>query len=255
MCKKLENKVAVITGGASGIGEATAKLFVENGAKVFLVDISEPNLQRVAGEIKAMGGEVDYAVCDVAKHEQCKAAVEKCQATFGDQIHVLVNSAGVLDKHRAITNCPPEFWQWVVGINLNGTYSFCHEILKIMLKYKEGSIVNVSSGAYLRANSGAAYTATKYAVVGLTKNMAIQCSPIGIRVNAICPGVTMTPMNDPKNLAENDQEFGEICFRHIDLTLPPLDAIDQAKGILYFACDDSHGVTGQVIGIDNGVFL
>ena len=107
MCKKLENKVAVITGGASGIGEATAKLFVENGAKVFLVDISEPNLQRVAGEIKAMGGEVDYAVCDVSKHEQCKAAVEKCQATFGDQIHVLVNSAGVLDKHRAITNCPP----------------------------------------------------------------------------------------------------------------------------------------------------
>jgi len=255
MCKKLENKVAVITGGASGIGEATAKLFVENGAKVFLVDISEENLKRVAADIQAMGGEVDYAVCDVAKYDQCHAAVEKCQATFGDQIHVLVNSAGVLDRHTAVTRLEPDYWQWVVGINLNGTYHFCHDILNIMLKYNEGNIVNVSSGAYLRANSGAAYTATKYAVAGLTKNMAIQCTPTKVRVNAICPGITMTPMNDPNNLKNNDQEFGEICFRHIDITLPPLQALDQAKGILYFSCDDSNGVTGQIIGIDNGVFL
>jgi NAD(P)-dependent dehydrogenase (short-subunit alcohol dehydrogenase family) len=251
---RLNGKIALITGAGSGIGETTAKLFSNEGAIVVLVARREYTLQRVKQEIEAEGGKVIYVVADLSTAEGCEKAIDYTIAQFG-RIDVLVNNAGIADKHRSTLNTTDEWWEEVVAINLTAVFRMCRGALKHMEKQGKGSIVNVSSIGGYRSLAGIAYSATKKAVIAITENIAIQYAGKGIRANAICPGPVPTALNTPENLATFDQEMIKITAQHIALQLPETEPIDQAYAMLYFACDESKGITGQCLVVDNGMTL
>lgn len=251
---RLNGKIALVTGAGSGIGETTAKLFAREGATVVLVARREFTLQRVKKEIEAEGGKAVYAVADLKTAEGCEKAVDFTLAQFG-RIDVLVNNAGIADKHRSTLNTTDEWWEEVMAINLTGVFRMCRAALKQMEKQGHGSIVNVSSIGGYYASAGAAYSSSKAAVISLTQNIAIQYAGKGIRSNVICPGPVNTELNTPEKLATFDQEMIQITGRHMDTTVPFTEQIDQANAILFFASDEAKGITGQFLVIDNGMCL
>ena len=246
---RLENKVAIVTGGNSGIGLATAKLFCEEGAKVVIAGRREPENKKAVDEIIAGGGEISSVRADVSKKEDCRRIVEETIKKYG-RIDVLVNSAGIADRHMPINACSEEWYDEVVKIDQYSVYYMCKYALEYMEKAGQGSIVNVSSiGA--KGIAGIAYSAAKAAVNGMTKNIALQYSPTAIRCNATAPGPTPTPLNAPEAFQFFNKEFAEACARHIDLSVPEAHVEDQAEAILYFASDASKAVTGQILYIDH----
>ena len=251
---RLDGKIALITGAGSGIGEATAKLFAKEGATAVLVARREHTLERVKQEIEAAGGKAAYVVADLATAEGCEKSIDFTVAQFG-RIDVLVNNAGIADKHRSTKNTTDEWWDEVVAINQTAVFRMCKGALTHMEKQGKGSIVNVSSIGGYRSLAGIAYSATKKAVIAITENIAIQYAGRGIRCNAICPGPTPTELNQPEKLATFDQEMIRITAHHIALQLPETEPIDQAYAMLFFACDESKGITGQCMVVDNGMTL
>jgi NAD(P)-dependent dehydrogenase (short-subunit alcohol dehydrogenase family) len=251
---RLDGKVALITGSGVGIGACTAKLFAKEGATVMLCARRENTLQKVKQEIEAAGGKAAYVVADLATAEGCTKAVDETVAQFG-RIDVLVNNAGIADKHRSTKNTTDEWWNYVVAINQTAVFRLCRGALVHMEKQGKGSIVNVSSIGGYRSLAGIAYSATKKAVMSITENIAIQYAGKGIRCNAICPGPTPTELNTPENLATFDQEMMQLTAYHIALQLPETENIDQAYAMLFFACGESKGVTGQIMVVDNGMTL
>lgn len=251
---RIKDKVAIITGAGSGIGKATAELFSKEGGIVILVDFNKEAADETARSIVASGGKALAIKADVSSKQDCENVFSHTMSNFG-RVDVLVNVAGIADMHRPVIKTDDELWERVIAINQTSVFYFCREALKYMTKEGCGSIINVSSVAGVYGNSGAAYTASKYAVIGLTKNIAIQYAGTGIRCNAICPGVTQTALNTPEKLAFFDEEMREICGRHSDGTIETTYAIDQAHAILNFASDEARCVTGQVVVIDRGMFL
>jgi len=252
--KRVENKIAVITGAGSGIGRATSELFAKEGATVVLVDFNKEAAEETAANIAKEGGKSLVIKADVSNLEDCKNVFNKTIENYG-RVDTLVNVAGISDKHMPTIRCSDELWNKVIAINLTGTFYFCREALKYMTKKNYGSIINVSSVGGVYFNSGVAYTASKVGVIGITKNIALQYSGTEIRCNAIAPGITETALNTPEQLASFDDEFREICGKHMDVTLETTYAIDQAYAILNFASDESRCITGQITCIDRGAFL
>jgi len=250
---RLENKIAIVTGGNSGIGRATAKLFCKEGARVVVAGRREAENKKVVDEITAAGGEISAIRADVSKKEDCKRIVEETIRKYG-RIDVLVNNAGIADRHMPISACSEEWYDEVVKIDQYSVYYMCKYALEHMEKAGQGSIINVSSiGA--KGIAGIAYSAAKAAVNGMTKNIALQYSPTAIRCNATAPGPTPTPLNAPEAFQFFNREFAEACARHIDLSVPEAQVEDQAEAILYFASDASKAVTGQILYIDHGTTL
>lgn len=251
---RVENKIAVITGAGSGIARATAELFAKEGATVVLVDLNKAAAEVTFETINKAGGKSLVIQADVANLKDCENVFNETIRNYG-RVDILVNVAGISDKHKPTIRTDDELWNRVIAINLTGVFHFCREALKYMTKVNYGSIVNVSSAAGVYGNSGAAYTASKFGVNGLTKNIAIQYAGTGIRCNAVCPGITEIALNTPDKLAEFDEEMRVICGKHMDESLETTYAIDQAYAILNFAGDESRCVTGQITVIDRGVFL
>lgn len=251
---RLTGKIAIVTGANSGIGEATAALFASEGATVVLVARGRDKLAAVQATIEAAGGAALALPADVTRPEDCASVCAATLERFG-RIDVLVNNAGIVDRHTPTIRATDELWDTVVAVNLTGTFSFCREALKHMTAAGAGSIVNVSSIAGVYGNGGAAYSASKYGVVGLTRNIALQYAGSAIRCNAVCPGPTPTALNTPEELARFDTEFMAICARHTDLSVGPSDPLDQANAILFFASDEARCVTGQVLVVDRGMCL
>ncbi len=251
---RLNGKIAVVTGANSGIGETTARLFAKEGATVVLVARRLEPLKAVEESIKAEGGKAISVTADVSKKDDCVNVLDVTIKAFG-KVDILVNNAGVADKHMPITRCSDEWYEEICAINQTSVFHMMKEALKYMEPAGYGSIINVSSIGAIRSNSGLSYTASKTAVLGMTKNVAIQFAGKGIRCNAICPGPTPTPLNTPDKLATFDHEFADQCARHMDMSIPFPETLDQAYSILFFACDESKAVTGQVITIDNGITL
>lgn len=166
---------------------------------------------------------------------------------------MLVNSAGIADKHKPINKCEEDWYDYVVKIDQYGTYWMCKYVLEDMEKRGEGSIVNVSSIGS-RGVAGIAYSAAKAAVNGMTKNIACYYADTDIRCNAIAPGPTPTALNTPDKLATFDP-FAEVCARHMDQSLPEAQPEDQAQAALFFASDASKAVTAQILFIDHGTTL
>lgn len=251
--KRLQGKTAVITGGNSGVGAATAELFAAEGANVVISARRKDALDEVAGKITAAGGSVLAVPTDISKAGDCVALMDAAADKFGG-IDVLVNNAGVLDTGlKAIDKYLDADAQKVIAINQVGTMQCIRAALKVM---KSGaSIVNVASVAGVNGGGGAVYASTKAAVIGLTKHTALLLADKFIRCNAVCPGNIITPMTahiDPKEL---DLALMGAMNKHGDVKLKSCEASDVAKILLFLASDDSKPLTGQILVSDYGVFL
>ena len=247
----LKDKVALITGGSSGIGAETARVFAKQGAKVAIFARGQEKMDRVAAELKALGADCLTIAGDVTKSEDCSAAVEQVVAAFG-RIDVLVNNAGAGDFHTTTEKCTDAFWDQMIALNQSSVLYCCRAALPHMRAQGSGSIVNLSAIAGVYGNAGVSYSAAKAAVIAMTKNIALQYTGTDIRCNAVCPGPTAVDRMDGREDAFMDLEFFAITDRHMDSSIPFAAAEDQANVIAFLASDLSRCITGQAIVTDNG---
>jgi NAD(P)-dependent dehydrogenase (short-subunit alcohol dehydrogenase family) len=248
---RLENKVALITGGTSGIGEATAILFVKEGAKVAIMGRNEKRGEAVAKRIRGDGGEAMFIQADVRKADECGKAVEKTLQAF-ERVDILFNNAGVFFPHT-ILECSEEEWDLQMDINLKGTFLMSKAALPGMIERRSGVIINNSSGWGMAGGDAAvAYCASKGGVVLLTKAMAIDHGRQGIRVNCICPGDVDTPML-PEDARMRGLKWEDYLAGCANRPMGRIGRVEEiAKAVLFLASDDSSFVTGAALVVDGG---
>ena len=251
--KRLEGKVAIITGASSGIGRATAELFAMEGAKIVAVGRNKTRLAEVKDSLSAHT-EVIVVTAEAGDVADTQRVFVETLKTFG-RVDILVNNAGIADKHRPALRTTDEFWDEVIKVDLTSVFHYCREALKQMTIQGSGAIVNVSSIGGVWANSGISYSAAKAGEIALTKNIAIQYAGTNIRCNAIAPGPTPTELNTDEMIATFDHEFMEICARHTDMSVGFSEARDQANAILFLASEEARCITGQTIVVDRGMCL
>ena len=247
----LANKIALITGGTSGIGEATAILFAKEGASVALTGRNQERGEQVRDKILRDGGKALFIASDVRMPEDCRRAVDQTLKVFG-QLDILFNNAGVFYPHTII-DCSEEEWDEQLKVNLKGTFLMSKFALPEMIRRGSGVIINNSSGwGIAGGDSAVAYCASKGGVVLLTKAMAIDYGRQGIRVNCICPGDVDTPMlpEDARMRGLKWQDYLAGCANR------PLGRIGMpdeiAKAVLFLASDDSSFMTGAALVVDGG---
>ena len=242
---KLSGKVALITGGSRGIGFAIAKTLSENGASVVITSKNSEKLNIAKSKISNSFG----ITCDIKKTNEVKNVVDETIKKFG-RLDILVNNAGIFPKIKLLHEIEEEEWSEVIDVNLTGQFRFTKEAIPF-LKKTSGCIINISSDAGLKAYQGFnadAYSATKAALIVLTKCWALEYAKDKIRVNCICPGVVDTDMTKPFLKNQKDIEF--MNNEH------PLGRIGQpeeiGKAVLYFVSDDASWVTGSILTVDGG---
>ena len=247
----LAGKVALITGGASGIGRATAFLFARQGAHVAIADRNQGAGNETARELTATGARPIFEPADVTRAADCQRVVERTLREFG-AIHILFNNAGII-RRASVTELSEEDWDRVMAVNVKSIYLMSRSVIPHMAKSGGGSIINMASGWGLAGGPRAAvYCASKGAVVLLAKAMAIDHGPQNIRVNCICPGDTDTGM-----LRSEAQQLGEAPDRFLaDAAHRPLGRVGKpdeiAQAALYLASDVSSFVTGTALVVDGG---
>jgi NAD(P)-dependent dehydrogenase (short-subunit alcohol dehydrogenase family) len=259
---RLADRTAFITGGGRGIGRAVAHAFAREGARVFVVARTEPEVKRVAEQIRAEFGEraAGYASCDVADPRSVEEAFASAREFFGAGIDVLVNNAGVADSSK-FTETSDEFWQRHLDINLTGTFYCMRAALPSMVEKAWGRIINVASVAgKTGAPYVAAYTASKHGVVGLTRSVALEVAAKGVTVNAVCPGYVDTLMTE--RAVENivaKTGLGEAEALSVLEHMSPQNRLitpeEVAALALLLASDEGRGITGQAINVDGGTVL
>jgi NAD(P)-dependent dehydrogenase (short-subunit alcohol dehydrogenase family) len=247
--KKLENKTAIITGAASGMGKAMAQLFSAEGANVIVADLKQNEIDEVVNSISQNGGKAHGVVCNVANEADIKNMIDTAVSKY-NTIDVLVNNAGVMDDFFPVDQVSNELWNKVMSINVNGPFYACRLAVPIMLKQGSGSIINIASiGGLYGSRAGAVYTTSKHALVGLTKNIGFMYSQQGIRCNAIAPGGVNT--NIGKGMNPNQFGYGR-CTSGM-ASIPRMGESDEiAKTALFLACNDSSFVNGTVLTADGG---
>jgi NAD(P)-dependent dehydrogenase (short-subunit alcohol dehydrogenase family) len=248
---RLNNKVALITGGNSGIGRATALLFAREGAKVTITGRDEERGNLVAEEIKKASGTAVFIRSDVRIAAECRQAVDETLRHFG-RLDILFNNAGVFYPH-SVVDCPEEEWHLTIDINLNGTYLMSRCVLPVMIAQGGGVIINNGSGwGITGGNEAASYCASKGGVVLLTKAMAIDHGRQGIRVNCLCPGDVDTPML-PADAKIRRIEWTDYLAKASNRPLGRIGTPEEiARAALFLASDDSSFMTGAVMTVDGG---
>jgi NAD(P)-dependent dehydrogenase (short-subunit alcohol dehydrogenase family) len=248
---RLKDKVALITGGTSGIGEATAALFAEEGAKVAITGRDEKRGHSVVERIVKKGYEAMFVRCDVRRADECQHSVARAMDRFG-KLDILFNNAGVFYPDTVV-DCTEEEWDLQLDINLKGIFLMSKAVLPSMIAQGGGVVINNSSGwGIVGGDSAVAYCASKGGVVLLTKAMAIDHGPHGIRVNCICPGDVDTPMlpEDARMRGLNWADYLAGCARR------PLGRIgtphEIAEAALFLASEDSSFMTGASLVVDGG---
>jgi NAD(P)-dependent dehydrogenase (short-subunit alcohol dehydrogenase family) len=242
----LKDKVAIITGSASGIGKAAALLFAEEGAKVVVSDVNEKDGQAVADEIIQSGGKAIFVKCDTSKPAENEMLVKKALDAFG-ALHIAVNNAGVGGDLAQLVDYTIEGWQKVIDINLSGVFYGMKYQIPAMLKSGGGSIVNISSilGSVAFPNAPA-YTAAKHGVVGLSQQAALDYSAKGIRINSVGPAFIRTPMIS----ALPKEAEGQLIAAHPIGRLG--EPIEVAELIAFLSSDRASFLTGNYYPVDGG---
>ncbi|MBX3485057.1 SDR family NAD(P)-dependent oxidoreductase [Phenylobacterium sp.] len=252
MAGRVEGKVALVTGGASGLGAESGRRLAREGAKVVLTDLAAEAGQAVADEILAAGGEACFLTQDVTDDARWAEVVAATMARHG-RIDVLVNSAGVADGGQPILEATLEVWRRIVGINLDGTFLGVRHVAPIMVAQGGGSVVNLSSILGKVGLPGAsAYCASKGGVALLTKAVALELAPAGVRINSVHPGFIETPMvwNTFRNSESENEMRDMIVSRHALGRLGMAREI--ADAIVFLASDESSFMTGSELVIDGG---
>jgi dihydroanticapsin dehydrogenase len=248
---RLEHKIAIVTGGGTGIGEAIAKVFAREGAKVAITGRRKDELERVVREIERKGGQALALQGSVTNEQDVQEAVAAAVRTFG-RLDILVNNAGNLFHTAPLHEITDQIWDETFDIFMKGTFRFTRAVIPQMLKQGGGSILNISTVAGLKAIPGFeahAYAAAKAGVVMLTKTVAVHYAKHNIRCNCICPAVVVTPavaaiLEDPKTKAWFE-------------AMHPMGRLGQpeeiAEATVYFASDESRWTTGSILPVDGGV--
>ena len=249
---RLSGKIAAITGGASGIGEATVRLFIEEGAKVAFADRDRERGERIAAELQTAGAEVIFVEAQMQREAEASAFIQHAEAHFG-QLHILVNNAGIR-MYQRVTEASEESWDTMLGVTLKG-YAFCAKAaIPAMQRAGGGCIVSVASIRSVVAGPNTVqYDTTKAAVAGLTRAMARDHAADGIRVNAVGPGPILTRFHElraadaGRQLDEFTKEFGQETMLN-----RPGTPREVAHCILFLASDDASFVTGTLLFVDGG---
>ena len=239
---KLDGKVAVITGGVSGIGAATAKLFVSEGAKVVLVDLNEEKGNAFAEEMKALNSEAIFVKANVTNEEDVANIFNQTLEAFG-KVDVVFNNAGIGRVHSS-HDLEYSEWRNTVNVDLDGVFLVAREAIRKMLEAGGGTIVNTASMyGWVGSPGSAAYNAAKAGVINLTRSLGLEYAAQNIRINALCPGFINTPIIPE----EMKQMLADIT---------PMKrmgkAEEMAKAVLFMACDDSSFMTGNTLTVDGG---
>ena len=256
---KLEGKVAIVTGGNSGIGEATAEAYATEGASVVIMARRKNEGTKVRDQIRGQGGTAEFIACDVSNPSEIKDSVARVLDIFR-RIDVLFNNAGVAGP-ESFPNESFEQWNYIMDVNLNGVFNMSNEVWPHMVEAGGGSIVNMSSGAatlgfseYIHNVTGrvppAAYCVAKAGVDAFTRYSASMGGKSNIRVNGVRPGQILTPMT-------NRDGKGEHGLKKIFDVLQILEGVgypeDVANAVLFLSCDDSRFITGEIMNIDGGM--
>jgi NAD(P)-dependent dehydrogenase (short-subunit alcohol dehydrogenase family) len=247
----LTGKRAIVTGAASGIGEATSLLFAKEGAAVSVVDVDAEGGRRVASAIQGLGGRAIFVRADVTESDDCRKAVHKTISALGG-LEILFNNAGII-RRAAITELSEEEWDWVMAVNVKSVFLMSKQAVPVMARAGGGVIVNAASGwGLVGGPRAAAYCASKGAVVLLTKAMAIDHGPQNIRVNCVCPGDTDTRMlrEEAQQLGESEKHFLEQARERPLRRVGTAEEI--AEAVLFLASDLSSYVTGSALVVDGG---
>jgi 3-oxoacyl-[acyl-carrier protein] reductase len=245
---ELKNRVAIVTGGARGIGREIAEALARQGASIAVVDIEDEAAAATAADIEKLGVKASSYRCDVSSYEAVEALGESVLGDF-DQVDILVNNAGIT-RDRLMMRMSPEDWNLVLGVNLTGAFNFCKVFAPGMLRQRSGSIVNIASVIGQMGNAGQAnYGASKAGVIGLTKSLAKEFAGRGVRVNAIAPGFIRTAMTDALKEEIQEQMKATIPLGRFG------DPGDVANIVLFLVSDLAGYVTGQVINCDGGMVM
>lgn len=250
MVKQLDGKVAIITGAGSGMGKSMAELFAKEGAKVVAADINQDRLNDVVAAIKDAGNEAVAVVTNVTKEDDVVAMVQAAVDNFG-HLDILVNNAGIMDNMAPVGTLTNELWDRVMTVNTTSVMLATREALRIFTKQKSGVILNIASvGGIGGGRAGAAYTASKHAVVGLTKNTAYMYENMGIRTNAIAPGGIKT--NIAESMKGVDQEGMQRQSVGMPLSPEPGTGDEIAQTALFLCSDAASYVNGTIVPVDGG---
>jgi NAD(P)-dependent dehydrogenase (short-subunit alcohol dehydrogenase family) len=249
--KRLSEKVVIITGAGRGIGKCAALLFASEGARLALVDIDAENGESTANEVRSAGGEAIFIKTDLTDAEDVAHMVAAVLEKYG-QIDVLYNNAGI-NHFGKLADTDEAAWDKVMAVNVKSVYLTCKHVIPVMAAQKKGSIVNTGSSASLVGLENlAVYTASKGAVLQLTRNMALDYAKDGIRVNALCPGVTTTEMTQQVIDDDPDPKAARERFDRVIPRGSMADPIEIANTALFLASDEASYVTGAAIPVDGG---
>ena len=250
MTRQFSGKVALVTGGASGLGRVTAVALAREGAKVVVSDVATSEGEATAQRIADAGGQAIFVKADVTKSSEVEAMIQLTFKAFG-RLDFALNNAGIDGVRARTANYPEEVWHQVINLNLTGVFLCLKHELPVMVEQGSGVIINMSSVAGVTGFPGhAAYTASKHGVIGLTKTAALDYAGAGIRVNAICPAYTHTPMLD--RMLEHKPELEAKLISRVPLRrLGTAEEI--ARAAIYLFSDAAAFITGHPLVLDGGI--
>jgi len=250
--RKLENKVAIVTGAGSGMGRAIARLFAAEGSNVIATDIDQERLDTLQRDIRKDGGEVTTLISNIGIESDIDNMFDVATSTYGT-LDILVNNAGIMDDFSPAGDVDNAAWEKNLAINLTGPFKSMRKAINIFLPKENGVIINIASiGGLSGGKAGAAYITAKHGLVGLTRNTGYLYAKKGIRCNAIAPGAVSTNIMEGIDLSNATPFLNDRIMPGVKLNPRDADPSEIAKIALFLACDDSSFVNGSVIVGDGG---